>query len=576
MFGGDVRAFDPRLLAALAGLLFCSAGIWHLEKARSGLTITPLAVGTTPATVYRRAGAPKAPAVIIAHGFAGSRQLMEAYALTLAQAGYVAVSFDFEGHGRNPTPMSGDVTRVEGTTQLLKREVGEVTDAVLALPDVDGRVALLGHSMASDIIVRRAIEDPRIAATVAISMFSEAVTKSEPRNLLMIAGAWEPFLRENALRNAQLADPSAAEGGTIGDPAKGSGRRTAVAPSVEHVSVLYSATALDEARNWLDTVFGRSSTSPVAATGGWIVLLLTGIVLLAWPLAGLLPRKGTCPGKVESRLPSADAAHEKPKAPAPILPLRTFLLATLVPAALTPPLLTLFDTRFLPVLVADYLAVHLLVYGLMSLALLAWSGIKIGPTAWLPAAALAVYGIFVFGGAMDRYVASFMPNAARLPIIAAIAVGAVPYMLADSLAVNGGRAAYWRIFIARGAFVASLGAAVAFDFKRLFFLLIIIPVIILFFIVFGLMGGWVGRRTMSPAAAGIGLGLILAWSLGVSFPIFSVSSAEFRRQSSFVPRNILLPYTRVISTFAFQGANEKYLSSTETPPAQRYQTRFLS
>ncbi len=134
---------------------------------------------------------------------------------------------------------------------------------------------------------------------------------------------------------------------------------------------------------------------------------------------------------------------------------------------------------------------------------------------------LAAYGIFIFGGALDRYVASFMPTTARFPIIAAIALGAVPYMLADSLAVDNGRAPYLRVFIARDAFLAPLGAAVALDFQRLFFLLIIIPVIVLFFIVFGLMGGWVGRRTMSPAAAGIGLGVILAWSLGVSFPMFS-------------------------------------------------------
>jgi dienelactone hydrolase len=99
--------------------MLCGVGVWQLEDARSGLSITPLEVGSTPATVYRRASTEKAPAVIIVHGFAGSRQLMEAYALTLAQAGYVAVSFDFEGHGRNPTPMSGDVTRVDGTTRLL-------------------------------------------------------------------------------------------------------------------------------------------------------------------------------------------------------------------------------------------------------------------------------------------------------------------------------------------------------------------------------------------------------------------------------------------------------------------------
>ena len=223
--------------------MLCGVGVWRLEDARSGLLITPLEVGSTPATVYRRANIEKAPAVIIAHGFAGSRQLMEAYALTLAQAGYIAVSFDFEGHGRNPTPMSGDVTRVDGTTQLLEREIGRVTDAVLVLPFVDGRMALLGHSMASDIIVRRALENPRIAATVAISMFSKAVTRTEPRNLLMITGAWEAFLRADALKNAQLADPAANEGGTLGDPARNTGRRAVVAPDVEHVGVLYSPTA---------------------------------------------------------------------------------------------------------------------------------------------------------------------------------------------------------------------------------------------------------------------------------------------------------------------------------------------
>ena len=496
-----MRLSWPRLLAALAGLLFCAVGVWHLERERAGLSITPLLVGSTPATVYQRSGAEKAPAVVIAHGFAGSRQMMEAYALTLAHAGYVVVSFDFEGHGRNPTPMSGDVTSVDGTTQILMREIGRVTDAALALPNADGRVALLGHSMASDIIVRRAIADPRIAATVTISMFSEAVTPVEPRNLLMISGEWEGHLRQDALRNLQLAKPAAVEGDTVGDPTTTTGRRAVVAPGVEHVSVLYSATALKEARAWLDAVFGRKTDGPVSATGGWIVLLLTGLVVLAWPLAGLLPR-------VEVEPPAR-------------LPLRTFLIAVLVPAIATPLVLSPFDTRFLPVLVADYLAVHLCVYGLLSLGLMRWLGIRLHHVAWIPALALAGYGIFVFGGALDRYVASFMPNGARLLIIAAIAVGAVPYMLADSLAIEGGRAALWRVLVARGAFLASLGAAVALDFYRLFFLLIIIPVIVLFFVIFGLMGGWVGRRTMSPAAAGIGLGLILAWSLGVSFPMFT-------------------------------------------------------
>ncbi len=488
------------VIAALAGLLLCGTSVWNLEAARSDLTIMPLAVGSTPATIYRQADALPAPVVVIAHGFAGSRQLMEAYALTFARAGYVAVSFDFEGHGRNPVPMSGDVSRIDGTTQLLMRETGRVLDAALALPFVDGRAAVLGHSMASDVIVRLALEDPRVAATVAISMFSEAVTATAPRNLLMVSGEFEGFLRANALANAKLADPAAAEGATIGDPASGNFRRAASAPNVEHVGVLYSAAALQESRDWLDAVFGRTSTGPVAATGLPILLLMAGLVLMAWPLASLLPRR---------------------TGPAEPVTLRAFLVAILAPAAITPPLLALFDTRFLPVLVADYLAVHLFVYGLLSLAILAWNGVRIGRVAWAAALAFALYGIFVFGGALDRYAASFMPNAARLPIVAAIAVGAIPYMLADSLATQGGRARVWRVAAARLAFLASLGAAVALDFERLFFLLIIIPVIVLFFAVFGTMAGWVGRRTQSPAATGLALGLILAWAVGVSFPIFS-------------------------------------------------------
>jgi pimeloyl-ACP methyl ester carboxylesterase len=489
-----------RLVVAAFAILCIGVGTWQLENERSDLSIAQLEIGRTPATVYRRNDGGKAPAVVIAHGFAGSRQLMEAYSLTLARAGYVAVAFDFAGHGRNPTPMTGDITRVDGTTQILMRELGNVIDAALTLPGVDGRVALLGHSMASDIIVREAITDPRVAATVAVSMFSEAVTASEPRDLLIVTGEWETFLRQNALRNIRLADPKATEGTTVGDLSRGIRRRAVVAPDVEHVSVLYSPSALREARAWLDAAFERRSNGPVSATGGPIVLLLLGIVLLAWPLSQLLPAGDTA---------------------ASSLSLRTFLQASAVPALATPILLSFVDTHILPVLVADYLACHLLVYGLIALGVMLWSGIKLGRVAWLPALALTIYGIFVFGGALDRYVVSFWPISARLPIIAAIAVGAMPYMLADSLITEGGHAAVWRVIVTRGLFIASLAAAVALDFKRLFFLLIIIPVIAVFFTIFGSIGGWVGRRTDSPCAVGVGLGLILAWAIGVTFPMFA-------------------------------------------------------
>lgn len=121
----------------LLAVLVIAFSAFRLEGVRSGLDITQLQVGETPATLYRKPEA-TGPLVVVAHGFAGSRQLMQSYSLTLAHAGYIVLAFDFEGHGRNPVPMSGDVTSIEGTTALLVAETRRVIEAGRALPGVSG------------------------------------------------------------------------------------------------------------------------------------------------------------------------------------------------------------------------------------------------------------------------------------------------------------------------------------------------------------------------------------------------------------------------------------------------------
>lgn len=295
-----------------------------LERGRAELVITDLAVGTMPVTLYQQPGS-DGPLVVVAHGFAGSRQLMQAYSLTLAQSSYAVLAFDFEGHGRNPVPMSGDVDAIEGTTQRLVDQTLQVLAAGRDLPGVGLGVALLGHSMATDIIARAAIADGAVDAVVGISMFSKAVTADQPARLLVISGQWEGMLRAAALQMARLVDPAAVEGVTVtaGDVT----RRVVVAPGVEHVGVLYNATGLREARDWLDATFGRESAGPVVTSALWILLLL----------AGLLPA-GTA---------------------SPIVLERRFWAAALLPAVVVPVVAVLVYRPFLPVLVADYLMIHL-------------------------------------------------------------------------------------------------------------------------------------------------------------------------------------------------------------------------
>ena len=90
-------ALPLRILVAAFALAAIGAALWQLERAKADLIITHTGVGHIPVTVFRAPATTKGPVVVIAHGFAGSQQLMQPFAQTLAHNGYIAVTFDFTG-----------------------------------------------------------------------------------------------------------------------------------------------------------------------------------------------------------------------------------------------------------------------------------------------------------------------------------------------------------------------------------------------------------------------------------------------------------------------------------------------
>jgi pimeloyl-ACP methyl ester carboxylesterase len=506
------RSIIGRFVVGVVALSLLAIGLFELHSASDGLSITKATVGETPITIFRpQAGAP-APVVVIAHGFAGSQQLMQPFAETLARNGYVTVTFDFLGHGRNPVPIRGDITEGETITSELLHELTEVASFARKLPDSDGRLAVLGHSMASDIVVRFAKANPDVEATVAVSVFSPVVTAASPRNLLVIVGALEPaMLRNEGLRIVNLAAGGTAVSGQVyGSFPDGTARELVLARGVEHIGVLYSHDSMVEALRWINAAVGRHEVGYIDSRGRWLALVFAGIVALAWPLSALLP------------VANADRVGAD-------LTWRPLLLAAFIPALLTPLLLWKMPTDFLPILLGDYLMLHFLLYGAFTAAALLFVGTPqktSGPAETrfasrivIAAIAVAAYNIVAFGLPIDAYVFSFLPIPARIPLIAAIACGTLPYFTADEWLTRGSKARRGAYVLTKLCFLLSLAIAVALNPLKLFFLIIIVPAILVLFLAFGLISRWAYAATHHPLPGALANALVFAWAIAVTFPM---------------------------------------------------------
>ena len=251
-------------LVLVLGTAAVAAGLWQLLEPRRGLHIATTSVDSVPITIFAPAkpdGQPE-PTVVIGHGFAGSRQLMQPFALTLAASGYRAITFDFPGHGDHPAPLKGEIG-TDRRVDLLLESLSKVVDHARTQSQGERPLALLGHSMAGDIAVRYTDGATDIAALVAVSPYlSRDMGADGPPNVLFVYGALEPGIILEQGREAVAAvagvQPSAIEPGrTYGSFADGGARQLVIADGVEHIGVLYSPAALSAARDWLNRAFGR-------------------------------------------------------------------------------------------------------------------------------------------------------------------------------------------------------------------------------------------------------------------------------------------------------------------------------
>ncbi|MFK7764960.1 MAG: alpha/beta hydrolase [Roseobacter sp.] len=472
-------------------------GIWHLERERATVTHEKLKTEAGEVTIYRAdaTGATDGPLVIVAHGFAGSRQMMQYISRDLARAGFVVAAYDFYGHGRDGRHLSPDVTRIEGTTQQLVNQTKAIVRAVQADLRTSGPIALVGHSMATDIVIRAADELPAVAAIVAISMYSDAITPTFPERLLVLSGAMEHRLRAVGREVVAQLDATASEGETVraGDVQ----RRTVSVPNTEHVAVLFSPVTIEETRAWIAGAFSRNASDGAPRSGPAILVVLFAIVVLIWPVSRVFN------------------GASKPPAPLSYKQFFFVLAAPVVPAFLAT---SLGGGSLLGTAAFGSLLVFFLIWGLVALCALWWCGRRPEMPNLAAAAFLVFWALAIFGLALDRYAAAFVPTGPRLPLTFCLLLGTLPFALADRLLVAS--APLWQRGIARLLPIVILAACMILNPENMGVSFTVLPVMVLFYTVYGTMARAVARRT-SPETAALALGGILAWSVASSTPLFT-------------------------------------------------------
>jgi len=99
---------------------------------------------------YQEAGDPKAPALVLIHGFASSTLVWSKVFLKLAEAGYRVIALDMLGYGYSAKPRNGEYT-IAGQAKLLMR----LLDA-LGIP----RAVIIGSSYGGAVAATCALDYP--------------------------------------------------------------------------------------------------------------------------------------------------------------------------------------------------------------------------------------------------------------------------------------------------------------------------------------------------------------------------------------------------------------------------------
>jgi pimeloyl-ACP methyl ester carboxylesterase len=280
------------MILLIAGLMLGAVSFWKLNAYREGVIVDSFVVSAeqpTSVVAILPENVDRAPVVLLVHMYSGSKEMMQGIAFALAKLGIACYLLDLPGHGVSPT-------RFEfGQMESRLATIRAVYDYLLEEKVLDGRVAVVGHSMGGALTGQLAVTETEIDGAVSISGVSfPGISENRPKNYLILAGEYDPPGIAKWARQAfrEVGGEELSQVDTLrGSFRDRSARKLVVVPHTDHVMMVFHPTVIREIENWLARVFAlETPTSGYEMRGWWLLLAHVALVMLFFPLVSFVSK----------------------------------------------------------------------------------------------------------------------------------------------------------------------------------------------------------------------------------------------------------------------------------------------
>jgi alpha-beta hydrolase superfamily lysophospholipase len=271
------------LLLIVAGVLISLPRPYHektylIEAGGCRLETTVFEVGPRPPgqTTARSANSSSAGTLVLFHGLAANRKIMNYLAEGFALEGLRVFVPDLPGHGRTAGPFSA-----ERSEQCGENLVRELRSRGLAPP---GSTILAGHSMGGAMAIRIAGRVP-VAGVIALSPAPMRPGHGATAETLLFPDA--PALPANSLVMNGTLEPEKLRGNArdLLQPGRDVNSRYELLPGVTHGGIILSAAALQVAQRWAATAL-QNAARDISTHGGEEASIAAGSLPSRLPLLG--------------------------------------------------------------------------------------------------------------------------------------------------------------------------------------------------------------------------------------------------------------------------------------------------